>query len=114
MRRLGSLWWWAWALGVAVLCVYIAFDVLDLDASRIQQRSGAVITPETSSAEPDRLLRASALRQPVRLHSCALAAEAHLHLVVSQPRALRDGRPCARRHLPPLGCRGPEPSADPA
>jgi len=114
MRRFGLLWRWAWALGVAVLCVYIAFDVLDLDASRLQQRSGAVITPETSSAEPDRLLRASALRQPVRLHSCALAAEAHLHPVASQLRALPDGRLCARRHLPRLGSRAPEPSADPA
>ncbi len=31
-----SAWRWAWAFGFALLCVYLAFDVLDLDGSQLR------------------------------------------------------------------------------
>jgi len=116
MRRLGSAWRWGWALGSALLCVYIAFDVLDLDGSQLQQRSGVAITAETSSAEADRLLRESASAPPVLLHPRALATDIglRLHLAGTRLRPLRDGSFLPRRHLSRLGSRVSEQSADPA
>ena len=52
------IWCWCWALGFALICAYIAFDVLDLDGSELQKRldSGAVVTA-AAQGEVERLFR---------------------------------------------------------
>ena len=57
-RRLSWKWCLCWALGFALICTYIAFDVLDIDGSELQKRltSGAVVTAAAQD-EVQRLFR---------------------------------------------------------
>lgn len=117
MRRLvGAVWRWAWALGFALLCAYMAFDVLDLDGSQLQQRSGMAIAAETSSAEADRILKEGASPPLVPLHPDALGTDSEVRLqpAGTRLRTSRNGRFLPRRQLSRLDSRTPAQPADPA
>ena len=56
-RPIGGRWWrWGFALFCALLCVYIIFDVLDVDGSDFQKRLGVeVVATAITLAEAERL-----------------------------------------------------------
>ncbi len=116
MRQLGWGWHWAWVLGFTFLCVYIAFDVLDLDGSQLAQRSGVAITTATSTGEADRV-RATAPPPPIWPYLPVLAGVSGLSLQFAITRfgPLRTYRFLPRQHLSHshLGSRAPA-SAEPA
>jgi hypothetical protein len=115
MRRHGSVWRWAWLLGAALLCLYIAFDVLDVDGSRLPFARAAVLA-ETDAADAERQLRTGLLPEPLRFRPDILAAERALWL---QRPVAHSSPPRADRALPPRRLVGrsthvPAASADPA
>jgi hypothetical protein len=57
VARYRRYWRGAWALGFALLCVYIVFDVLDLDGSELQRHSGFGLVAAASAEEVERLFR---------------------------------------------------------
>ncbi len=116
MRRLGKAWRWGWVLGFAFLCVYIAFDVLDLDGSQLQLRFGAAITTATTTGESDRALRANIPLPPVRQPASALAGVSGLPLqpALTRQSPLRSRRLLPRRQPAHLGSRAPGQSTEPA
>ena len=57
MRQRGLAWRWAWVLGFVLLCLYIAFDVLDLDGSQFPQRYGSAIVEQDATGDTERVLR---------------------------------------------------------
>jgi hypothetical protein len=116
MRRRVSMWQWGWTLGIALLCVYIAFDVLDLDGSQLQTRFGAAITTAVTSAEADRIVRASASPALIRLCLPASRVDTGLRLYPDGIR-YRSPQSCCllpRRHLSHLDSRTSAQSPDPA
>ena len=48
---------WCWGLGFALICTYIAFDVLDIDGSNFQTRSGLQAVAATAQGEEERFFR---------------------------------------------------------
>lgn len=57
MRQRGLAWQWAWVLGFVLLCLYIAFDVLDLDGSQLPQGWGSAIVETDATGDAERMLR---------------------------------------------------------
>ena len=114
MAQRGVVWSAVWAIASLLLCIYIAFDILDLDGSQFPVQTGSALTVESGSAEADRALRASPL--PLWVH---LPPDLRGH---PSPRSLRPAavpRPaprarwgCPRRH--PSTCAHLPESPDPA
>jgi hypothetical protein len=48
---------WCWGLGFALICTYIAFDVLDIDGSNLQTRSALQTVAATAQGEEERFFR---------------------------------------------------------
>jgi hypothetical protein len=113
MRRRGRLWRWGGVFGMALLCLYITFDILDLDGSR-PPCPGAATLAETASDDADRLLRASVLPQPVPLHANTLpACELRLRPAVTRCFRRTDRMP-PPRYLAHRTASVTDASADPA
>ncbi len=54
-----SAWRWVWAFGFVLLCVYLAFDVLDLDGSQLRS-PGHLLAVSVSEGEAERFARPDA------------------------------------------------------
>jgi hypothetical protein len=104
-------------LGFVLLCVYIAFNVLDIDGSDSPYRLGPALTPASAAAESERGYLAAPLPGPAVSDAAALAADSRLRLDPTLTRL----RPLQIQHLllhrPPARretSTGTVPPADPA
>jgi hypothetical protein len=56
--RRRRLWNWCWALGFALICVYVAFDLLDIDGSDLRTRLGLrAVAAADAQGEAERTFR---------------------------------------------------------
>ena len=101
MRQCGAVWRRVWPIAFGLLCVYIGFDVLDLDGSQLQLPSRGALTIESSAVEADRALRARPTPLPVRLSPSTLAPSIlrPVRPATVPFRSLRCERRLPRRHL---------------
>lgn len=97
MGQRGAVWWEVWTIAVVFLGVYIGFEVLDLDGSQLQLRSGVALTVESASVEADRSLRVCPIPLAVRLQPYLLA----LHTMLPLRPVTRPGRPLGGKRLLP-------------
>ncbi len=121
MVRRRSIWRSAWVLAFALLCVYLAFDVLDLDGSDFpRQLESNVIASVGVTLETDRLCAAALPLPDLRLQDPPAASNGleRIHLPAFQsnhPGArLRSGPILARRQLSMTGTTSSGHPADPA
>lgn len=115
MRQSGAVWRGVWAITFAFVCVYIAFEVLDIDGSQLQLDAGFVITAEASSAEVDRVLREGPTPLVVRLLSDSIVTPrlAQLQFARNTLRLPGADIPLPRQGLAHPGCSSSSQSADP-
>ncbi len=105
MGQRGAMWWGGWIVAFVFLCLYIAFEVMDLDGSQFRVWSGVALTVESASAEADRALRTCADSLGIRLQPYMLPPSTvrPVRLAMMPLRSFRGGRPLARRQLSRIG-----------
>jgi hypothetical protein len=104
-------------LGFILLCVYIAFNVLDIDGSEFQYRLGPALAAESATAESDRGYWSTPLPRPAGTDATALSADSQRRLdqTLARLRPLQIQR--LLLHRPPARLEGSSstvPPADPA
>ena len=58
ITRRGRFWVWCWAVGFALICSYIAFDILDIDGSELHKRfDSGMVTATIGQADAEKLFR---------------------------------------------------------
>jgi hypothetical protein len=123
-RRSIEGWWWrlGFALFCTLLCVYIVFDVLDVDGSDFQKRLGVeVVATATTQAEAEHLCRldlspSEPWVRPLPRGACDIPFDTlRLGSVASQGVALVWRSPALpRKQLSRVALTAHTPSADPA
>jgi hypothetical protein len=112
-------WRWCWALGLVVLCSYIAFEVLDLDGSDLPRRLGlGGAASAMAQAEAERVFRidlaAPNAWTPLRPSTgMRVLAPPRGRTTVREPSSRHRG-PLPRRVLAPTVAGSPIAPSDPA
>ena len=122
-RSIGG-WWWrlGFALFCALFCVYIVFDVLDVDGSDFQKRLGVeVVATATTQAEAERLCHldlspSEPWVHPILRGACGIPLDTlRIGSAASQGVALAWRSPVfPRKQLSRVALTAHTPSADPA